>query len=71
LYSITSPGILGISDIFYAKISILSRRKVTSTNSYLGSRFEMIWSFMSGLLGSTRTSLSSYGTVPFNLLSAF
>jgi hypothetical protein len=71
LFSITSLGIPGISDIFHAKTSRLSQRKVMSANSYLGSRLSLIRSFLSGLLGSTATSLSSVSMVPFNLLSAF
>jgi hypothetical protein len=71
LCSITSVGISGISDIFHAKTSRLSWRKVMRVNSYLGSRFELIRSFLSGLLGSTKISLSSISTVPFSLLSAF
>jgi hypothetical protein len=68
---ITSLVILGISSIFHEKTSRSSQRKVMSTNSYLGSSFELIRSFLFGLLGSTRTSLSSVSMVPFSLLSAF
>jgi hypothetical protein len=71
LCSITSLGIPGISDIFHAKTIRMSRIKVKSTNSYLGLRLSLIWSFLSGLLGSTTTSLSSVPRVPFSLLSAF
>jgi hypothetical protein len=71
LSSITSLGILGISDIYHAKTSRLSRRKVMIVNSYLGSRLSLIWSFLSGLLGSTATPLSSVLVVSFSLLSTF
>jgi hypothetical protein len=42
-----------------------------SMNSYLGLRLLLIWSFLSGLLGSTTTSLSSVPMFPFILLFAF
>jgi hypothetical protein len=42
-----------------------------SVNCYLGSRLSLIRSFLSGLLGSTATCLSSISRVPFSLLSAF
>jgi hypothetical protein len=42
-----------------------------SANSYLGLRLSLIRSFLSRLLGSTTTSLSSVPTAPFSLLSAF
>jgi hypothetical protein len=59
LCSITSLGIIGISDICHVKTSKFSHRKVMSVNSYLASRSALIQSFLSGLLGSTGTSLSS------------
>jgi hypothetical protein len=62
--SITSLEISGISDIFHAKTLKLSRRKVISVNSYLGSRLSLIRSFLSGFLGSTSTCLSSVCRVP-------
>jgi hypothetical protein len=71
LCSITSLGIPGIFDIFQEKTSTLPQRKVTSMNSYLGWRLSLIQSFLSGLLGSTKTSLSSIPMVSFSLLSAF
>jgi hypothetical protein len=54
---ITSLGILGISDIFHAKTSRLSQRKVTSLSSYLGLGCEPILSFLSRSSGLARTSL--------------
>jgi hypothetical protein len=71
LCSITSLEIPGISDIFYVKHLDFFRKKVTSMNSYLRSRFELIRSFLSGLLGSVRISLSSSTVIPFCLLSTF
>jgi hypothetical protein len=71
LCSIISLWIPNISDIFHAKTSILSQRKVMSVNSYLESRLSLIQSFLSGLLGSTATSLSSVVMVPFRLLFTF
>jgi hypothetical protein len=71
LCSITSLGIPSISDIFHAKTSRLSQRKVMSVNSYLGSRLSLIRSFLSGLIRSTTTPLSSMPMVPFSLLFAF
>jgi hypothetical protein len=59
LCSITSIGILGISDICHAKTLRLSQRKVTSVSSYLALRPMLIRTFLSGFLESTGTSLSS------------
>jgi hypothetical protein len=56
--SITSIGILGISDIYHAKTLRLSQRKVTSADSYLVSRFTLTWTLLSRSLVSDRTSLS-------------
>jgi hypothetical protein len=53
LCSITSIEILGISDVFQAKTSILSQRKVTSSSSYLSSSLLLIVSCLPGSLGST------------------
>jgi hypothetical protein len=71
LCSITSPGMPGISNIYHGKTSRLSQRKLMSVNSYLGSRLSLIRSFLSGLLGSNTTYLSSFSRVPFSLLSTF
>jgi hypothetical protein len=59
LCSITSLGISGISDICHTKTSRFSQRKAMSMTSYLASTRVLIRSFLSGLLGSTKTSLSS------------
>jgi hypothetical protein len=59
LFSIIPLGISGISDICHVKASRFSQRKVMSVSSYLASRPILIQSFLSGLLGSTGTSLSS------------
>jgi hypothetical protein len=59
LCSITSLGISGISDICHLKRSRFSWRKVMSASSYLASSSMLIRSFLSGLLGSTGTFLSS------------
>jgi hypothetical protein len=45
--------------------------KSDESEFYLGSRLLLIQSFLSELLGSTTTSLSSISRVPFSLLSAF
>jgi hypothetical protein len=66
-----SLSIPGISDIFHAKTLRFTQRNVMSVNSYLGSRLPLIQSFLSGLLGSTTTSLSSVPRVPISLLSTF
>jgi hypothetical protein len=55
LCSITPLGILDISKICHVKTSKFSQRKMMSVSSYLNSRHVLIRSFLSGLLGSTRT----------------
>jgi hypothetical protein len=72
LCSITTLGILSISNIFHAKTSRFSQRKVTNVRSYLGSSFELILNFLSESLGSAGISLlSTSSTVPFFFLSTF
>jgi hypothetical protein len=72
LCSITSLGILGISDIFHVKTSRFSQRKVTSVSSYLGLSFELILSFLFASLRLARTSLlSSSIVVPFSCCLPF
>jgi hypothetical protein len=55
LCSITSLGILGISNICHIKISRFSQRKVISMSSYLESRHVLTRNFFSGSLTSART----------------
>jgi hypothetical protein len=58
LCSITSLEIPGINDICHVKTSRFSRRKVTTTSSYLTSSSVLIQSFLSASLRSTEISLS-------------
>jgi hypothetical protein len=57
LYSITSLGILTISNINHAKISRFSWRKVMSMSFYLGSRYVLTQNFFFGSLRSAGTFL--------------